>query len=81
MDPKDAYLVADNAQKGYYDTYHVFAPHIEAMHQLSISYDKLSMDRVKAKLRLRSFMEKNFPEYFDAFYISTKSWAGILTRP
>lgn len=79
-DPKDAYLIADNAQKGYYDTYHVFEPHIEAMHQLSISYDKLSKDRVKAKLRLRSFMEKYFPEYLDAFDISTKTSLYLLKK-
>ena len=72
-DPKDAYLIADNAQKGYYDTYHVFEPNIEAMHQLSISYDKLSKDRVNAKLRLRAFMEKYFPEYLSAFDIATKT--------
>ena len=79
-DPKDAYLIADNAQKGYYDTYHVFEPNIEAMHQLSISYDKLSKDRVKAKLRLRSFMEKHFPEYLQAFDIATKTSLYLLTR-
>ncbi len=79
-DPKDAYLIADNAQKGYYDQYHVFEPHLEAMHQLSISYDKLSKDCVKAKLRLRSLMEKYFPEYLDAFGISTKTSLYLLER-
>lgn len=79
-DPKDAYLIADNAQKGYYDTYHVFEPRLEAMHQLSISYDKLGKDRVKAKLRLRSFMEKYFPEYLDAFDISTKTSLYLLKQ-
>ena len=79
-DPKDAYLVADNAQKGYYDTYHVFEPNVEAMHQLAIMYDKLSKDRSKAKLRLRSFMEKYFPEYLKAFDISTKTSLHLLSR-
>lgn len=79
-DPKDAYLVADNAQKGFYDTYHVFEPHIEAMHQLAIAYDKQSKDRSKAKLRLRSFMEKYFPEYLKAFDISTKTSLHLLSR-
>lgn len=79
-DPKDAYLIADNAQKGYYDTYQVFEPNIEAMHQLSISYDKLGKDRVQAKLRLRSFMEKYFPEYLNAFDISTKTSLYLLER-
>ena len=79
-DPKDAFLVADNAQKGHYDPYRVFDPPLEAMHQLSITYDKLWKDRVKAKQRLRSFMEVYFPEYLHAFAIDTKTSLYLLER-
>ena len=70
-DPKDALLVADNAQRGSYTRYRTFAKHIEAAHQLSITYDKLAKDRTQVKCRLRSFMERVFPEYLGAFDILT----------
>jgi transposase len=79
-DPKDAFLIADNTQKGHYDVFQVFNPHLEAMHQLSITYDKLWKDRVKAKLRLRSFMETYFPEYLSAFAIDTKTSLYLLGK-
>jgi len=79
-DPKDAFLIADNAQKGYYDPYRVFEPYLDAMHQLSIAYHKLWKDRIKAKLRLRSFMETYFPEYLSAFAIDTKTSLYLLDK-
>ena len=77
-DPKDAFLIADSAQKGLHDLYEVFSPDIEALHELSIAYDKVWKDRAKAKQRLRSFMEKWFPEYLSAFDIDTKSSLHLL---
>ena len=79
-DPKDALLVADNAQKGSYTRFRMFEEHIEAAHQLSITYDKLTKDRTKLKLRLRSFMERIFPEYLGAFNITTKTSLHLLER-
>lgn len=79
-DPKDALLVADNAQKGSYTRYRIFEKHIEAAHQLSITYDKLAKDRTRLKCRLRSFMERVFPEYLGAFDITTKTSLYLLER-
>ena len=53
-DPKDAFLVADNAQKGHYDTFKVFSPDTEASHLLSITYHKLWKDSVRVRKRLRA---------------------------
>ena len=77
-DPKDAFLIADNAQKGFYDTYRILSPGLEGLHQLSITYDKLWKDRIKAKQRLRALMETYFPEYLDAFSIATKTSLYLL---
>ncbi len=79
-DPKDALVIADNAQKGSYTRFRMFEKHIEAAHQLSITYDKLTKDRTKLKLRLRSFMERVFPEYLGAFDITTKTSLHLLER-
>lgn len=79
-DPKDAFLVADNAQKGHYDTFKVFSPDTEASHLLSITYDKLWKDSVKAKQRLRAFMETYFPEYLNAFDIGTQTSLYLLEK-
>ena len=79
-DPKDALLVADNAQRGNYTRYRTFAKHIEAAHQLSITYDKLAKDRTQVKCRLRSFMERVFPEYLGAFDITTNTSLYLLER-
>jgi len=40
-DPRDALLVANAARQGYYHFYRVFSPQTEALHRLSITYDKL----------------------------------------
>ena len=66
-DPKDAFLVARNAQQGHYNQYRLYSPRIESLHQLSISYSKLLKDRVKNIQRLRSFMDNVFPEYMKIF--------------
>jgi transposase len=79
-DPKDAGLIADQAQQGRYDPFEVFEPHIESMHQLSITYDKLRKDKSRARLRLRAFMEQYFPEYLQAFDLETKTSLYLLQR-
>ncbi|MDH4233137.1 MAG: IS110 family transposase [Nitrospirota bacterium] len=66
-DPKDAYLVGLNAQRGHYDEYRVYESWIESMHHLSITWSKLSTDRVRNLQRLRSFIQNRFPEYLKVF--------------
>ncbi len=79
-DPRDAYLVADCAQKGSYHLFQTFEPQLEAAHQLSIAYDKLRKDYTQNILRLRSLMERIFPEYLNAFNIKTKTSLYLLER-
>ena len=80
-DPKDAFLVAQNAQRGNYNRYRLHSPRIESLHQLSISYSKLLKDRVKNIQRLRSFIDNVFPEYMKVFTdISVDSSLYLLER-
>jgi transposase len=62
-DPKDALLVASNAQSGYFDFFRDFSDHARAMHQLSLSYDKLRKNLVQNKQRLRDQIQLVFPEF------------------
>ena len=62
-DPKDAMLVASNARDGYFDYFQDFSAQIRAMHQLSLTYDKLRKNLVQNKQRLRSQIELVFPEF------------------
>ena len=62
-DPKDALLVASNAQSGYFDFFRDFSDHARAMHQLSLSYDKLRKNLVQNKQRLRDQVLLVFPEF------------------
>lgn len=79
-DPKDAFLVADNAQKGHYDLFEVHSPEMEAAHRLSITYQKVLNDRNRVVNRLTSFMKIAFPEYLRAIGIDTKSSLYLLRR-
>ncbi len=79
-DPKDAFLVSDNAQKGHYDEFVVVSPEMESAHRLSITYHKLLNDRNRAVNRLTSFMQIAFPEYLNAFGIDTKTSLYLLER-
>ena len=66
-DPKDAYLVGLNAQRGHYDDYKIYQPNIKSMHHLSIVWSKLTKDRVKNLQRIGAFMQSWFPEYVKVF--------------
>lgn len=61
-DPKDAYLIADLAREGRFHHHQVFSPEAEAMHRLSITYDKLRKSRQRHYARLRALLERVFPE-------------------
>ena len=49
-DPKDALLIADNAQKGSYTHYRVFEEHIEAAHQLTRGPERFTHFKAIEKL-------------------------------
>ena len=77
-DPKDAFLIADQAQQGHFDLYRVFDPEINALHHLSLAYSKLAKDKQRIRQRLRSFMELYFPEYLHAFDIESQTSLHLL---
>lgn len=62
-DPKDAYLIATIAQRGAYHDYEQFSSESNAMHQLSITYDKLRKNRAQNRARIRSLLDRVFPEF------------------
>lgn len=79
-DPKDALLIASNARDGYFDFYQDFTPHSNAMHRLSITYDKLRRNYVQTRLRIRSFMEQLFPEFFEVLNLDTDTGKYLIKR-
>ncbi len=79
-DPIDAPLVADCARDGAFSVFNQHTPHIRAMHQLAISYDKLKKDLVRNKLRLRSIVEQVFPELPKILELRTLTALHLLSR-
>jgi len=79
-DPKDALLIASNARDGYFDFYQDFTPHNNAMHRLSITYDKLRRNYVQTRLRIRAFMEQLFPEFFQVLNLDTDTGKYLIKR-
>lgn len=79
-DPKDALIVATNAQGGNYTSYRRFSSEVNKLHRLSITYEKVSKDRQKAVARLRGLMEEVFPEYLSCIGVDTKGSLYLLER-
>ena len=79
-DPKDALIVATNAQGGNYTSYRRFSSEVNKLHRLSIAYEKVSKDRQKAVARLRALMEEVFPEYLSCIGVDTKGSLYLLER-
>lgn len=79
-DPKDALLVASNAQHGYYDRYERFSPHSNAMHRLSITYTKLRNELAQNRSRLRALVEQVFPEFFNVLVPNTLTALYLLRK-
>ena len=79
-DPKDALIVATNAQAGNYTEYRRFSDEVNKLHRLSITYEKVAKDRQKAVGRLRALMEEVFPEYLSCIGVDTKGSLYLLER-
>jgi transposase len=79
-DPKDAYLVAENAQGGKYNEYVRYSPEINKLHSLCIAHDKLTKDRNRIILRLRALMEEIFPEYLKCVHVEIQTSLYLLER-
>jgi len=79
-DPKDAFLVAENAQGGKYNEYKRYCPEINKLHSLCIAHDKLTKDRNRIILRLRSLMEEIFPEYLKCMHVEIQTSLYLLGK-
>ena len=79
-DPKDALAVANCARQGYFNFYKEYSNSSEAMHRLSITYDKLKKHMTQIKQRIRSQVELIFPELPIAVDIDTDTARELLRR-
>ena len=79
-DPKDALAVANCARQGYFNFYRIYPPEQNAMHRLSITYEKLKVHMVQTKQRIRSQMELIFPEFMNALDIDTDTARHLLSK-
>ena len=79
-DPKDALAVANCARQGYFNFYRNYSNEINAMHQLSITYDKIKQHISQTKQRIRSHVELIFPELLDIIDIDTDTVRLLLRK-
>jgi transposase len=79
-DPKDALAVANCARQGYFNFYRKYPSDQNAMHRLSITYDKLKKHLTQVKQRIRSQVELIFPEFFNALDIDTDTARYLLSK-
>lgn len=77
-DPKDALLMASNAQRGYFDYFREYSNEIKAMHALSIAYDKLRKNLVQQRNRIHALLDRCFPEFTKEFSLDTKTATYLL---
>jgi len=76
--PKDAFLVATVAQRGAFHSYESFSAHTNAMHQLAITHDKLRHDLAHTRARIRSLLERVFPEFPNVLAPNTETALYLL---
>jgi transposase len=79
-DPKDAFLVASLARKGAFTVYEQFPSHSNALHDLSITYDKLRGDLAQNRSRLRAHIERLFPEFLQLLEPDTNTARYLLKK-
>jgi transposase len=79
-DPKDSLAIANIARQGYFNFFKVHTDHIQAMHRLSITYDKLNDNIRQTKQRIRSQVELLFPELIDIIDVDTKTANKLLEK-
>jgi transposase len=77
-DPKDGLLIGSNARHGYFDFYKTYSPTSNAMHELSLAYNKLRRNMLQQRARLRARMEYVFPEFFDVVRLNTATARHLL---
>ncbi len=79
-DPKDSLAVANYARQGYFNFYKNYSTEMDAMHRLSITYDKLKELITQTKQRIRSQVELIFPEFLETIEIDTDTARHLLRK-
>ena len=79
-DPKDALAVANCARQGYFNFYRQYPANCNAMHRLSITYDKLKVHMTQTKQRIRSQVELIFPEFLSVLDVDTDTARYLLSK-
>ena len=79
-DPKDALAVANCARQGYFNFYRMYPSCQNAMHRLSITYDKLKCRLSQTKQRIRSQVELIFPEFTSVLDLDTDTARYLLSK-
>ena len=77
-DQKDAELIARLAQQGSYREMPGHSDHERALHRMAICYDKLRKSRQRHYARLRSLVERLFPEFLSVLTLDTKTAHYLL---
>ena len=79
-DAKDALVIANMAREGYFDFYRIHSDSTKALHDLSVTYDKLKRSLSQARLRLRALVELTFPEFPKIVRMNTNTALYLLER-
>jgi transposase len=77
-DAKDALVIANVTREGYFDFYRIHSDSTKALHDLSVTYDKLKRSLSQAKLRLRALVELTFPEFPKIIRMNTNTARYLL---
>lgn len=77
-DPKDARLVAESAFRGHFSHFLDYSDQIKAMKTLSLTYNKLRKDLSRNYLRLRSIINRVFPEFLSIVPLDTETALYLL---
>lgn len=77
-DPKDALVIAQSAMNGYYSFFKIHTPNQEALRTLAIAYSKLKKNLIQNRARIRSMVNRHFPEFHSVLSSSTDTAFYLL---
>jgi len=77
---KDARLVAESAFRGHFHRYIDYSDHVKALKTISLTYNKLRKDLSRNQLRLRSMLNRIFPEFQTNLPLDTETAHFLLSK-
>ncbi len=77
-DAKDALVIANLTREGYFDFYRIHSDSTKALHDMSVTYDKLKRTLSQSRLRLRALVEFTFPEFPKIVRMNTNTALYLL---